>query len=284
MYKGGIIMKKFYVLSTILIIVGLCSIVFGGLEYNDHDLENSMTRNDIKENIISESKKAMQDKLNEYYANIKLSVSNVELTEDNQRIDELLDFSDQYFDALSTDVNLALAMLTQTLNEEEIMILETILAEAFSEETSVNNDVTTLSGGYAKLRLYVHASWGWFYGRLSTTLLVVAITPVVIQFAGLGAAAGGPVGVIVGALIGSTLGVAIERYINHLVYRNGTAGFTYDLINTTLVEGWLVPFKITIQYNLLNAIFSIINFAGGNWSAGAAGATRPSILPGLSYA
>jgi hypothetical protein len=284
MYKGGIIMKKFYVLSTILIIVGLCSIVFGGLEYNDHDLENSMTRNDIKENIISESKKAMQDKLNEYYANIKLSVSNVELTEDNQRIDELLDFSDQYFDALSTDVNLALAMLTQTLNEEEIMILETILAEAFSEETSVNNDVTTLSGGYAKLRLYVHASWGWFYGRLSTTLLVVAITPVVIQFAGLGAAAGGPVGVIVGALIGSTLGVAIERYINHLVYRNGTAGFTYDLINTTLVEGWLVPFKITIQYNLLNAIFSIINFAGGNWSAGAAGATRPSTLPGLSYA
>lgn len=284
MYKGGIIMKKFYVLSTILIIVGLCSIVFGGLEYNDHDLENSMTRNDIKENIISESKKAMQDKLNEYYANIKLSVSNVELTEDNQRIDELLDFSDQYFDALSTDVNLALAMLTQTLNEEEIMILETILAEAFSEETSVNNDVTTLSGGYAKLRLYVHASWGWFYGRLSTTLLVVAITPVVIQFAGLGAAAGGPVGVIVGALIGSTLGVAIERYINHLVYRNGTAGFTYDLINTTLVEGWLVPFKITIQYNLLNAIFSIINFAGGNWSAGSAGATRPSTLPGLSYA
>jgi hypothetical protein len=88
----------------------------------------------------------------------------------------------------------------------------------------------------------------------------------------------------VGALIGATLGVAIERYINHLVYRNGVAGFTYDLINTTLVEGWLVPFKITIQYNLLNALFSIINFAGGNWSAGAAGAPRPSTLPSFGYA
>ena len=91
---------------------------------------------------------------------------------------------------------------------------------------------------------------------------------------------GGPVGVIVGALIGATLGT-IERYINHLVYRNGVAG--YDLINTTLVEGWLVPLK-TIQYNLLNALFSIINFAGGNWSAGAAGAPRPSTLPSFGYA
>lgn len=284
MNKGGITMKKFYVLSTILIILGLCSIVFGGLEYQDQATENSVVMNDIKDDIILASKTAMQDELNEYYANIELSSSSLESTDNNQRVDELLEFSDKYFDALSTDVNLALAMLAQTLNEEEIIILEAILAEAFAEDTNVNNEITTLSGGYAKLRLYVHASYGWFFGRLSTTLLVVAITPVVVQFAGLGAAAGGPVGVVVGALIGSTLGVAIERYINHLVYRNGTAGFTYDLINTTLVEGWVVPFKITIQYNLLNAIFAIINFAGGNWSAGAAGATRPSTLPGLSYA
>lgn len=81
----------------------------------------------------------------------------------------------------------------------------------------------------------------------------------------------------------STIKDWVSAY-NHLVYRNGTAGFTYDLINATLVEGWLVPFKITIQYNLLNAIFSIINFAGGNWSSGAAGAVRPASLPRLAYA
>lgn len=149
MNKGGITMKKFYVLSTILIILGLCSIVFGGLEYQDQATENSVVMNDIKDDIILASKTAMQDELNEYYANIELSSSSLESTDNNQRVDELLEFSDKYFDALSTDVNLALAMLAQTLNEEEIIILEAILAEAFAEDTNVNNEITTLSGGYA---------------------------------------------------------------------------------------------------------------------------------------
>lgn len=145
MNKGGITMKKFYVLSTILIILGLCSIVFGGLEYQDQATENSVVMNDIKDDIILASKTAMQDELNEYYANIELSSSSLESTDNNQRVDELLEFSDKYFDALSTDVNLALAMLAQTLNEEEIIILEAILAEAFAEDTNVNNEIATLS-------------------------------------------------------------------------------------------------------------------------------------------
>ena len=209
-------------------------------------------------------------------------------TEDEVRFEELLSFSDTFFETLLFDQELAFEMLSNMLNEDEIRLLETMFLEAYLDEDYMSLDSVTLSGGlerlsggFARLRLYVHASTGWFYGRLSTTLLTVAITPVVVQFIGLGSAAGGPVGVLVGAMIGATSGVSIERYINHLVYRNGVAGFTYDLINTTLVQGWWVPFRITIQYNLLNSIFAIINFAGGNWASGAA---RPANLPAFSYA
>ncbi len=293
--------KRFYALATLLLVIGLTSIIAINIKFTQDSNEQGLTEvAHIRQDIVAIVKSTLSEELTDANQNLKLSnLNKTTLNEDENRIEELLTFSEDFFDMLLVDEQLALSMLANMLNEDELLIMETILSEAFGNESTTTGNTIPLSseyksssmgnaiplaGGYAKLRLYVHASYGWFWGRLSTTLLTIAITPVVVQFVGLGAAAGGPVGVIVGALIGATLGVAIERYINHLVYRNGVAGFTYDLINTTLVEGWLVPFKITIQYNLLNALFSIINFAGGNWSAGAAGAPRPSTLPSFGYA
>lgn len=293
--------KRVYALAILLLIVGLTSIIGLTIKFTRDANEQSLTEAaHIKQDIVTIAKSTLSEELTDINQDIKSKkLNNDVLNEDENRIDELLAFSEEYLDVLLVDKQLALSMLGDTLNENELLIIETILSEAFGDDsTTLGNTIplstgstssptvkaVPLASGYVKLRLYIHASHGWFWGKLSTTLLTVAITPVVVQFAGLGAAAGGPVGVIVGTLIGATLGVAIERYINNLVYRNGTTGFTYDLINATLLEGWFVPFKIKIEYNLLNAIFSIINFAGGNWSSGAAGATRPSTLPSFQYA
>jgi len=283
---GEIMFKRVYILATLILVVALTSIFVISIK-TTQDLKNQgITEAEyLRQDIISVAESLISDELSKTEATLNFkSLNNTDLSEDEKRVEELLTFSEDFFDTLLVDEELAFSMLSNMLNEDEILLMEIMFSQAYDSDASSTEDILSLSVGYAKLRLYVHASWGWFYGRLSTTLLTIAITPIVVQFIALGSAAGGPVGVVVGALIGATLGVAIERYINRLVYQNGEAGFTYDLINTTLVEGWLVPFKITIQYNLLNAIFGIINFAGGSWSSGVAGATRPSSLPGLNYA
>jgi len=191
------------------------------------------------------------------------------------RENKLLEISNEFLSLILNDIDAAWNLLGQNLMEKESFILGDILENTFGQEQ-------VASKGYIKLHIYIYYSPGWFWGNLSTSLLTVGIVAIGVSMIGWGTAAAGIVGLVAGAIIGATLGVMIERSVNNLVNRNGKGDFDFDLINETLLDSWIYPFKTKIEKNLLDFIFDLINYAGGNFLGGAM-STRPSNLSNFGY-
>ena len=201
--------------------------------------------------------------------------------DEQRRINELIEISDDFFDTIANDMETAWELLQNSLLPQEVEILAQVMQNIFEDQENVITPLSTK--GYIKINIYVEYSPGWFFGNLSTVLFVAAITPIVLSIMGWGTSMAGPVGAIAGLIIGSTIGVLIERSVNNLINRDGKAGFRHDLIKETLLDAWWYIFKTNLEKNLLDFLFDLINFSGGNFMSSTS-STKPADLPPFTFA
>jgi len=212
----------------------------------------------IKKDIINNTKDTLVDNLNS-----RLNQKNMTQTDI-----ELMEFANDLFDIMEDEPIVAFELMANYFDEQQFD-LGSVLNQVFE-----NDNEHPLAKGYAKLRIYIAYSPGWFYGNLITSLVTTAIVIAIGQIIALSTSVAGIVGTVVGGIVGAIIGTLISDQIDKLVNRQGQAGFSIDLINTKFIDSWLFPFKINIQLNLMDIVFDLINFAGGSFFGGSRDVTK----------
>jgi len=196
-----------------------------------------------------------------------------------KRAEELQEYILQYIDSGLIDANELFEIVLKKLTNEELSLLANLL-QSLNDVNELENFEEQKSGlerGKVHLWIYAHYSVGWLYGGIASSLITIGLVGVVAQLTGMGFATGAVVGAIIGAIVGATIGAAIVTAIDNLVYRGGEAGFTYTLIehNQSI---WFI--SANVEWNILDLIFELINFAGGGFVSGA---QKPVGLPVFSW-
>ena len=94
--------KRFYALATLLLVIGLTSIVAINIKFTQDSNEQGLTEvAHIRQDIVAIVKSTLSEELTDANQNLKLSnLNKITLNEDENRIEELLTFSEDFFDML----------------------------------------------------------------------------------------------------------------------------------------------------------------------------------------